>query len=567
MLLLRDSLKNAFLASPALRSKISYATLSHRVGLHHPKMGIARARKRTDLCSLCRCWDACVHKECEHVFTSTKDTLSAMVPGYFKDFKTSCLEKQWDFQKPPLDDPMFFTDLNQYIATTDDVRGHLKSDLSETQRGEVSITEAVALTDVEHLLAQVKLFSTHWRLRDYMFESLHKDLADKTPGITYIWSDWQENGNLPRGPEEIAEQWRASARLQYGCHSSYVWGAHCPPNGIQFTVLTRVQDKSGYFTGMVMQELLDFLQSRGILGQKPETGEWASPTDTLHFWSDGAPSYRSCTFMSFPNCSWPQRYRTHCKQSYGLESHLKGIVDRFFGHLDQRLARAEKLEAIKTIADVKRIWEASPGQTEEVFIDFLPEIPRDEWIASHRPLKRQSLPAPIRSSHHWTFKIVDRRRGNLMARDAVTISGVETKSHCLPHMASDVLHTGFVQLLRLDEKEEVEAEEEGEHEVPEEAVETDEKGDEPFGDHTAEHLGWKTSYRKSDPDDVVKHRDKHLRRLQKKHDSFLPVLSRLPAARRMMAFKPSPAAALAAKSRQQSWQNSLRAERAAARLN
>ena len=68
-----------------------------------------------------------------------------------------------------------------------------------------------------------------------------------------------------------------------------------------------------------------------------------------------------------------------------------------------------------------------------------------------------------------------------MARDAVTISGVETKSHCLPHMASDVLHTGFVQLLRLDEKEEVEAEEKGEHEVPEEAVETDEKGDEPFG--------------------------------------------------------------------------------------
>ena len=72
-----------------------------------------------------------------------------------------------------------------------------------------------------------------------------------------------------------------------------------------------------------------------------------------------------------------------------------------------------------------------------------------------------------------------------MARDAVTISGVETKSHCLPHMASDVLHTDFVQLLRPDEKEEVEAEEEGEHEVPEEAVETDEEGDEPFGDHTA----------------------------------------------------------------------------------
>ena len=63
-----------------------------------------------------------------------------------------------------------------------------------------------------------------------------------------------------------------------------------------------------------------------------------------------------------------------------------------------------------------------------------------------------------------------------MAREAVTVSGVETKSHCLPHMASDILHTGFVQLLRPDEREAVEADEEGEHEVPEETVEADEKG-------------------------------------------------------------------------------------------
>ena len=123
------------------------------------------------------------------------------------------------------------------------------------------------------------LFGCHFKLRDYSFRQLHKELADRSWGVTKRWTDSQENGNLPRGPEEISEQWRAQSRLQYAVHGIYAWGAHCPPNGIFIVHLTRVQDKGSDFTAMVMEHALDYLQSRGILGSKPgPRGGWPAPT-------------------------------------------------------------------------------------------------------------------------------------------------------------------------------------------------------------------------------------------------------------------------------------------------
>ena len=100
-------------------------------------------------------------------------------------FQISVQRKQWSLEKLPFDDPAFFEALSGYIATSDDERGHLKSDLTEDKRAQVSITEAVATEDLARQLVEVKLLNTHWRLRD-MFDCLHKDLADRTPGVTYL---------------------------------------------------------------------------------------------------------------------------------------------------------------------------------------------------------------------------------------------------------------------------------------------------------------------------------------------------------------------------------------------
>ena len=190
----------------------------------------------------------------------------------------------------------------------------------------------------------------------------------------------------------------------------------------------------------------------------------------------------------------------------------------------------------------------------------LSEIAKTDWLAAHRPIKRESLPSPIRSSHHWTFRITDRRRANLKGRDGVTISGVEVRSHGLPHMTSDPFRTGFCRLLDASEEDEDADDAEDDDEG------SGEKAEFVLDEGMSEHLGWKTSYRKSDPDDVSKHRAKHLRRLQTKQTAFTPLLSRLPSAGRFMEWQPSVAAAHAAKERQREWKKGFRAERAAARV-
>ena len=44
----------------------------------------------------------------------------------------------------------------------------------------------------------------------------------------------EENLNLPRGPDEPGETWRAQSRIQLAVHSAKVWGHHC---GVGFQVV------------------------------------------------------------------------------------------------------------------------------------------------------------------------------------------------------------------------------------------------------------------------------------------------------------------------------------------
>ena len=45
-------------------------------------------------------------------------------------------------------------------------------------------------------------------------------------GVTEIcmWSDFEENLNLPKGPVHVAADWRASARKIIGIHTTCIWG-------------------------------------------------------------------------------------------------------------------------------------------------------------------------------------------------------------------------------------------------------------------------------------------------------------------------------------------------------
>ena len=77
------------------------------------------------------------------------------------------------------------------------------------------------------------------RLRDHLKLQMQQDRLAPQPGALYVLSDWQENGTLYRGPEEVGEVWRAQSRTGYATHGSMLWAAGMSqPHFVTF--LTRV---------------------------------------------------------------------------------------------------------------------------------------------------------------------------------------------------------------------------------------------------------------------------------------------------------------------------------------
>ena len=110
--------------------------------------------------------------------------------------------------------------------------------------------------------------------------------------------------------------------------------------GVQLTHVTRVQDKSALLTGLLVTELLRWLQEKKVISKKPSRDEgWPVPVNTLELWTDGAPTCRSSGCLAFAGLYWPEEFKTHTEMTYGVASHLKGAVDRYFSQLDARLDR------------------------------------------------------------------------------------------------------------------------------------------------------------------------------------------------------------------------------------
>ena len=81
--------------------------------------------------------------------------------------------------------------LGEYLASHAEGSATLRAALSDGDRLSLEMAEAVALDFVEQFKLRVRHFTTHWRLRNWVFNSVHQSLVDRTPGVTYFWSDWQ----------------------------------------------------------------------------------------------------------------------------------------------------------------------------------------------------------------------------------------------------------------------------------------------------------------------------------------------------------------------------------------
>ena len=231
---------------------------------------------------------------------------------------------------------------------------------------------------------------------------------------------WQlrakENLNLPLTSSATEQVWRAASRIGCAVHGTIIWGSTVPNGKKQICVISRVLEKDTFWTHYVLDKILAHCVSK----------EYLKPWMTVVHWSDGAPHYRSVASMAFWGWHHPEKYKIHTEIRFGLEHHLKGAVDRYFGRLSKRIHRHAKHTAVKSAQQVHDVFRAEAADSEEHLI-VMPDIERDAFVLCHPSVVRASLPLAVKSAHQYHFQAAAITRVNFVGRDRRSITGVEVR--------------------------------------------------------------------------------------------------------------------------------------------
>ncbi len=198
----------------------------------------------------------------------------------------------------------------------------------------------------------------------------------------------------------------------------------------------------------------------------------------------------------------------------GLEHHCKGQIDGYFSQLNSSADRACQQQDIVELDALVEVWrrafeakqELHGDCDREVFIHYLPKMQRAKAESDSVLLTPSSLPVGVKASHCWRFVVNDRRRlrgsHSLIGKNNY-VTGVDTTALLLPSLRGAAERTCFLQVATTaEQKKDAENEDapEEEAEVPPEAL--------PYNVNT--YMGWRSSYRKTRPEDMVAEEEKDL---------------------------------------------------------
>jgi len=218
-----------------------------------------------------------------------------------------------------------------------------------------------------------------------------------------------------------------------------------------------------------------------------------------------------------------------------MEAHFKNECDSYFGLLSRRKTFASTKQWIVTIADLIEVYKAGAengsGTMTEQFFDWMPK-PKHE--VSSCVFLRKSLPAPIKSSHAWSFKRTDARSQSLRGKgdNENAITGIRARAHTLPGLRAQPTFLDS-QLVVAEKTAEGDEAEEDQAVIKASLVEGG----------TKEVNGWKCSYRTAFPEAVDEGRD--LKRLMIKMRVLAPVMAKLPKSNRARLGRPEASLAAA----------------------
>jgi hypothetical protein len=156
---------------------------------------------------------------------------------------------------------------------------------------------------------------------------------------------------------------------------------------------SRVLDKTACYSSAIAGDILKRLDLSNVA--------------TVCWWSDAGPHYRAYKFMATVAVMTAEVHKKSSEFHFGLEQHLKGIVDGKYARTTATIKHAALSQEITNIPEYVQVLTAQhemdrklcPGPSDE-YVDYSPPPKKDVQFYTFRV---NTLPAKICTCYSWSF--------------------------------------------------------------------------------------------------------------------------------------------------------------------
>lgn len=279
------------------------------------------------------------------------------------------------------------------------------------------------------------------------------------------------------------------------------WGSPIQGGDSWTVFMSRVTDKSGMYPLTCLDALFKI----------KKLIDW-DEVSNIEIWSDCATNFRCRALLRYFAIDVLQQHdrvlRTTCQ--FGCEHHMKAAVDGLFARLSKTRRNYSLKSSLFDISDVVSAYEQDFSARQAIhptipFERFLEHLPKKKADCMKPTFAWSSLPCGIKSCYSWVWTRADLRRQSLFGRIPKHLELTGVFGRCLMVGGETIAPHGAYHPILDPATATVD---------PDPPAAEPEPEPEAITHLTKIHLGWKTSYRASEPEKEAP--DRHVQCWSKK---------------------------------------------------
>jgi hypothetical protein len=184
---LHGTVRGLYRSEKNLHSKMSLSFIYKR--LRNGRLGISKAKSRTDVCEICDAWDHRIEPKLTEFYVASEQKLTSLMPLYFRGF--NC-----DLDGHPRAGSLRYAkEMLEFVKGHAARTIHARSDLKPEEFLALQETENDFIHELEKpagWVNTVEEYNFHWVLRDYLRQQIAEDQRSPKDGFLYLWWDFQD---------------------------------------------------------------------------------------------------------------------------------------------------------------------------------------------------------------------------------------------------------------------------------------------------------------------------------------------------------------------------------------